>query len=113
MPLPATISKNTLYRWMNKATLEQKKAFAKAAKTSIRHLAHIAAGRRAVGAGLAQRLAAASRTLHRRDLYLDQRQLCHECAMCPLVAQPFSKTPEKVAPKRTPKAGPKRTPKTA
>lgn len=106
------ISKSVLRRWMKRATPAQKKAFAKAAKTSGPHLSHIVSGRRGVKAELAQRLAAASRTLHQRDLYLDQRELCHECSVCPLVGHPPGEGPKLAAApdvdSSKPKAAPKR-----
>jgi hypothetical protein len=77
-------SKNIMRRWLAQATPEQRKALAKAAKTSLPHLRHIATGRRGVMADLAQRLAAASRTLGSKALILDPRQLCQACSTCPL-----------------------------
>jgi|GEM_PF-6274798 len=71
--------------WRKKLTPAQSKAIAKAAKTSVVHLNHMAAGRRGATAEMAQRLAAASRTLGTRDLYLDQRDICMTCARCPIV----------------------------
>jgi hypothetical protein len=82
-----TAPKNAIYRWMKTATPAQKKALAKAAKTSVGQLKHLAAGNRGASADMAQRLAAASKTLHIRALYLDQRDLCAACGMCPLVDQ--------------------------
>jgi hypothetical protein len=71
--------------WLSLATAAQKKQVATIADTSVVHLTHIAAGRRRMSAELAQRLAHASRELHVRALYLDQRELCTACAKCPLV----------------------------
>jgi hypothetical protein len=82
------LSQVTMRRWMRLATSDQKKALAKAAKTSVPHLNHITSGRRGVKPELAQRLAAASRTLKQRALYLDQRELCHDCSVCPIVDHP-------------------------
>ena len=79
--------KNAMRKWLNLATPAQKKTLAKAAKTSLGQLKHLSAGRRTASAGLAQRLAAASRTLHVRELYLDQRDICEACGVCPLVEQ--------------------------
>lgn len=95
------LSKATMSRWLRVATPENTKALAKAAKTSVEHLKHIARGRRGVSAELAQRLAAASRTLRHRALYLDQRELCEVCGACPLVPHGIStlaksKSPAKV-----------------
>ena len=80
-----SIANKTMAKWLSLATPEQKKALAQAAGTSVPHLHHIGQGRRQVYADLAQRLAAASRTLKVRALYLDQRLLCKACAGCPLV----------------------------
>jgi len=82
-----TPPKNAIYKWLRKATPEQKKAFVKAADTSMAHLLHIASGRRGITADMAQRLAAASKTLHTRKLYLEQRDLCKACGVCPLLKQ--------------------------
>lgn len=76
--------KNAIRTWLRLATPDQARALAKAADTSVPHLRHISAGRRSVSAEFAQRLAAASRTLKTRALYLDQRELCKACAACPL-----------------------------
>jgi hypothetical protein len=95
------LSQVTLRRWMRLATSDQKKALAKAAKTSVPHLNHITSGRRGVKPELAQRLAAASRTLGRRALYLDQRELCHDCNVCPIVDHPTAAEPRQVKPKRS------------
>jgi len=75
---------NAVRKWLNVATPDQAKALAKAAKTSVPHLRHIAAGRRSVSAEMGQRLSAASKTLGSRALYLDQRALCPACGVCPL-----------------------------
>jgi hypothetical protein len=80
-------SKNAIRRWLKVATPDQKKELAKAAKTSLGQLKHLSAGRRTASAGLAQKLAAASRTLGHRALYLDQRDICEACGVCPLVEQ--------------------------
>jgi hypothetical protein len=82
-----TKPKNAIYRWMKSATPAQKKALAKAAKTSVGQLKHLGSGRRGASADLAQKLAAASKTLHTRALYLDQRDICQACSVCPLVEQ--------------------------
>lgn len=78
-------TKNAIAKWLRAATPDQARALAKAADTSVPHLRHIAAGRRATSADLAQRLAHASKTLKVRALYLDQRSLCKACGACPLV----------------------------
>jgi hypothetical protein len=88
-----TAPKNAMYRWMKRATPAQKKALAKAAGSSVGQLKHLAAGRRGASAEHAQALAAASRTLHVRALYLDQRDICQACGQCPLVEQ--RKAPKK------------------
>ena len=64
-------------QWLRKVTPDEARAVAKAAKTSVPHLRHIAAGRRNVSADLAQRLAHAGGP--------DQRSLCVACAKCPLL----------------------------
>ena len=75
---------NAIRKWLDIATPDQARALAKAADTSVPHLRHIAAGRRNVEPPLGQRIAKASRTLGKRALYLDQRDLCRICAICPL-----------------------------
>lgn len=69
--------------WLKNATLAQTKALAKAARTSVPYLRHVAAGRRDIGVDLAQRLAHASFDM--KELRLDQRELCRACARCTLV----------------------------
>lgn len=82
-----TAPKNAIYKWRKIATPAQKKALAKAAKTSDNQIKHLSSGRRGASAEMAQRLAAASRTLGHRNLYLDQRDICGACGVCPLVEQ--------------------------
>lgn len=79
--------RNAIFKWRKIATPAQKKALAKAAKTSDNQIKHLSAGRRGASADMAQRLAAASRTLGHRKLYLDQREICEACGVCPLVEQ--------------------------
>jgi hypothetical protein len=74
----------TMRAWLKTATPAQARAVAKFADTSVPHLRHVAAGRRGMSAALAQKLAHASKELHVRALYLDQRSLCRACACCPL-----------------------------
>lgn len=81
MPTPRKVMRD----WLDKATPEQKRIVADAAKTSVAHMQHIGAGRRKVEAGLAQALAAASKLLHKKALLLDARTLCLACGTCPLV----------------------------
>jgi hypothetical protein len=71
-------------QWLKAATPDQAREVAKIADTSVAHLRHVAAGRRGMTAEMAQRLAHASRELHIRALYLDQRELCAACGNCPL-----------------------------
>ena len=82
-------AQKVLSRWLAAATPEQAKALAKAAKTSVPHLRHIAHGRRGVSADLAQRLWHASigvTVASETDLPpLDQRTLCDACHKCPLL----------------------------
>jgi len=74
----------TMRNWLQAATPNQARELAKAADTSVAHLRHIAAGRRAVSADLAQRLAHASLSIgDYQDLILDQRELCVACGNCP------------------------------
>lgn len=80
-------SRNAIYKWRKIATPAQKQALAKAAKTSDNQIKHLSSGRRGASAEMAQRLAAASRTLGHRALYLDQRDICPACSVCPLVEQ--------------------------
>ena len=76
----------TMRAWLRNATPEQKRLLSKAAKTSVPHLQHIAAGRRGMSAELAQRLAHASRSADLpKPLELEQQALCAACARCPLV----------------------------
>lgn len=96
-----TAPKNAMFKWLKTATPAQKKALAKAAKSSVGQLKHLASGRRGASAELAQRLAAASRELHIRALYLDQRDICEACGACPLVEQ---RAKPKAKAKRTAKA---------
>jgi len=67
-------------KWLSTVTPAEARAAAKAAKTSVPHLRHIAHGRRGVSADLAQRLAHAVPKL-------DQRVLCEACARCPLLSR--------------------------
>lgn len=79
--------KNAIYKWRKIATPAQKQALAKAAGTSDNQIKQLSSGHRRASAELAQRLAAASRTLGHRKLYLDQRDICPACGKCPLVEQ--------------------------
>jgi transcriptional regulator with XRE-family HTH domain len=92
-----TAPKNAIYKWMKTATPDQKKALAKAAGTSVGQLKQLQSGNRGASAALAQRLAAASKTLHIRALYLDQRDLCDACGKCPLIDQKPKPKPKKKA----------------
>jgi plasmid maintenance system antidote protein VapI len=74
-----------IYKWLWSATPDQARELAKVANTSVAYLRHVAAGRRGMTADMAQRLAHASKQLHTRELYLDQRALCEACGNCPLV----------------------------
>jgi hypothetical protein len=71
-----------LQEWLDAATPGEIVQLAKDAKTSVPQLRHIAKGRRAASAALAQRLAHASRRFN-PALRLDQRQLCAACGKCP------------------------------
>ena len=72
-----------LRRWLRTATPDEARELARAAKTSVAHLRHVAAGRRGVTAEMAQRLAHGSKQLSAR-LYLDQKALCKVCGNCPI-----------------------------
>jgi len=74
----------TMRNWLQAATPNEARDLAKMAETSVAHLRHIAAGRRAVSADLAQRLAHSSKAIGMLHLYLDQRSLCAACAKCEL-----------------------------
>jgi hypothetical protein len=78
-----TRPKNAISKWLKLATVDQTKALAKAADTSVRHLQHLAAERRGISPELAQRVAHASTTIKGLPK-LDQRELCAVCAQCPL-----------------------------
>lgn len=79
MPRPSTLVR----KWLQNATTQEARAMAEAAKTSVAHLRHIAAGRRGVSADLAQRLAHASGRIGHNPLL--QQALCVACSVCPLV----------------------------
>jgi hypothetical protein len=74
----------TMTRWLQRATTAQARELAAAAKTSVPHLRHIAAGRRNAEAALALRIARGSRSLGERALIIDQRDICKTCGVCPL-----------------------------
>ena len=74
----------TMRNWLQAATPSQARELAKAADTSVAHLRHIAAGRRAVSADLAQRLAHASTIFKGEMPVIDQRDLCEACGKCEL-----------------------------
>lgn len=74
----------TIRSWMSQATPEQKKQLAKAARTSVMHLWHIAKGRRRIMPELAQRIAHGSTQVDGDMPVLDQRMLCEICAHCPI-----------------------------
>jgi len=76
----------TLYQWLRIASPKQKQALARAAKTSVQQLGHLAYGRRFASAQLAQSLASASKRFTNKELHLDQRDICGACARCPLTS---------------------------
>lgn len=80
MSRPAKLMK----QWLQAATPAEARTMAKAARTSVAHLRHIAAGRRGVSAELAQRLAHASAKVITVSPLL-QQSLCAACGACPLV----------------------------
>lgn len=83
MHRPRTLIRN----WLQVATTEEARAFAKAAGTSVPHLRHIATGRRGISADMAQRLAHASIIGGYGYGFpkLKQQELCAACKRCPLV----------------------------
>lgn len=87
MPSP----NKSLKKWLAEATPDQTKRLAKEAGTSVAQLRHIAHGRRAASASLAQRIAHASQydygNLGASPLPMDQRELCDACALCPLATR--------------------------
>ena len=78
-----------LRAWLDAATPDQTRELAKAAKTSVLQLRHLAAGRRKASAALAQRIAHAS--LWKNGIQwprpLDQRELCEACGRCPFATE--------------------------
>lgn len=77
---------SVMARWMARAerTPGRVNQLAAWAGTSRANLRHIATGRRHMSAQLAQRIAAASRRFDDPAAILDQRMLCHVCAVCPI-----------------------------
>jgi hypothetical protein len=73
-----TRAQQVVAKWLRTHTPEDARRLAKAAKTSVPYLRHVAHGRRGISADLAQRLAHGSSEL-------DQRALCAACRRCPLV----------------------------
>ena len=73
-----TQAQTAMRRWLNNAQPAEARTVARRAGTSVAHMRHIAAGRRAPSADLAQRLARATGGA------LDQRILCDACHRCPL-----------------------------
>lgn len=78
------VPNKALRDWLRTVSVEQARQVAKAAKTSVPHLRHIAKGRRRASAELAQRLERASRALRNPVLVLPQVKLCRACGQCPL-----------------------------
>jgi transcriptional regulator with XRE-family HTH domain len=97
MPAP----NKALKTWLSAAAPEQIKQLARESKTSVAQLRHIAHGRRAASADLAQRIAHASAVVRhssprgfaeggaeiRPPAYLDQTELCAACGRCPIAAR--------------------------
>jgi hypothetical protein len=79
--------------WLSKATPAQARQLALLAGTSVLQLRHLATGRRAASADLAQRIAHASESVDRHDEhgnalpYLPQTELCAACGRCPLASK--------------------------
>jgi hypothetical protein len=78
MPKTSLTPNRALTAWLRIASPEQKKALAKAAKTSVEVLQHYAKGRRHFSAEFAQRLA------HASDGNIHQTALCDACRRCPI-----------------------------
>jgi (p)ppGpp synthase/HD superfamily hydrolase len=76
--------KNVMRDWLRSVSTAQAREAAKIAGTSIKHLQHIAAGRRGVSAELAQRLAHATTRVSGIVNGLEQQTLCKACAKCPI-----------------------------
>lgn len=81
----------TVKAWLERATPEQKKLLAERSRTSVQHLQHIASGRRAMSAELAQRIATASERFDDAKLHLAQQSLCRACQHCPLLIDPLQR----------------------
>lgn len=81
MPAP----NKALTLWLSQSTSHEIKQLAQRAKTSVAQLRHIAHGRRAASAALAQRIAHASEMFpYNVAKPLLQTQLCEACGQCPL-----------------------------
>jgi len=76
-------AQKVIAKYLATATPDEARAFAKAAKTSVPYLRHVAAGRRGVSADQAQRLAHAAAKVGASGI--TQRALCEACAKCPLI----------------------------
>lgn len=66
----------SLTRWLAKATPEQIRQLTKRAKTSVKYLQHLTAGRRTAKAEMAVRIAAAS------GEEITQGSVCADCRSC-------------------------------
>jgi hypothetical protein len=78
-------AQKAIAKFLATATPDDARAFAKAGKTSVPYLRHVAAGRRGVSAEQAQRLAHAAKKVGGAAAFITQRALCEACAMCPLI----------------------------
>ncbi len=77
----------SLTRWLQLASPEQARKLAKLARTSVKSLRHIAAGRRNGSAEAAIRIVAAAAQIETNDRGsnrpIDQASVCPACRKCP------------------------------
>ena len=85
MPKAKPKPNEALWNVLHIASAEERRTLAARAKTSVKHLQHIADGHRGASAEFAQRLVSASMTMKNRALWLTQQEICKACARCPLI----------------------------
>lgn len=74
----------SLTAWLSKATPDQARKLAKFAKSSVKSIRHIAAGRRRGSADAAVKLGNASVKISTESLgAIDQGSVCPACKTCP------------------------------
>lgn len=78
-------AQKVIAKFLATATPDEARAFAKAAKSSVPYMRHVAAGRRGVSAEQAQRFAHAAAKVKGPAYRITQQALCEACAACPLV----------------------------